>query len=171
MGCTLRPMPGQLPPRSSCETVTWNPAPSLSWWKERTYLLLTHHFLHLLLLLHHCHMSLSVLLKTPLQTFLWQLPGGLDSLSEFCVDRYHHLMVTAGTPIPLFPPFPPPGCQVLGLNVIPRLFGSHNQHGGDMKEGGMGWILLSLPPPAFLWSLFYRTPALEPQGKTFWQIK
>ena len=144
---------------------------SLSWRKERTYPLLTHHFLHLLLFLHHCHMSLSVLLKTPLQTLLWQPPGGLDSLSEFRVDRYHHLMVTAGTPIPLFPPFASPGCQVLGLNVIHCLFGSHYQHGGDLKEGGMGWVLLSLSPPAFLSSLFYRTPALEPQGETSWQIK
>lgn len=40
-----------------------------------------------------------------------------------------------------------------------------------MKEGGMGWLHLPLPPPAFLSSLFDRTPALKPQGETFWQIK
>ena len=165
-------MPGQLPPRSSCKTVTWNPAPSVSWWKERPYPLLTTFYTSFSYYIIAQWVSQSCLGDhTPLQTFLWQLPGGLDSLSEFCVDRYRHLMVTAGTPIPLFPPFPSPGCQVLGLNVIHRLFGSHYQHGGDMKEGGMGWVLLSLPPPAFLSSLFYRTPALEPQGETFWQIK
>lgn len=78
MCCTLRPMPGQLPPRSSCKTVAWNPAPSLSWWKERPYPLLAHHFLHLLLLLHHCPVSLSVLLRGssapldfPLTTSRW----------------------------------------------------------------------------------------------------
>ena len=159
-----------------------HPGPPVRLWHEtlpplshggRKGLRPSYHFLHLLLLLPHRPVRLSVLLRGsyapsdfPLTTPRWSWLSVRVPYGQVPSFNGH-----SGDPYSTIPPFPSPGCQVLGLNVTHHVFGSHYQHGADMKEGGMGWVLLSLPPPAFLSSLFYRTPALEPQGEAFWQIK
>lgn len=96
---------GQLPPRSSCKTVAWNPCPSLSWWKERPYPFLLTTF--------YTSFSYYIIAQWASQSCLEDHPPPLLlsdnfqvalALFQSSVDRYYHLMVMVGTPIPLFPP-------------------------------------------------------------------